>query len=131
MNSFYDFEAIATILDDIVDSLPQELLNDLNGIYLEPELKHNDKIPSEQYYVLGTYFQRPYLGSWIELYYGSIVKLYGFADRTTLINELTKVVKHEIRHHIETKAGCDDLIKSDDEFVAQALEKLKQEKETS
>lgn len=123
----YTFEQIAEILDDIVDTIPDVLLEKLNGIYLEPDTKHNDKIPSDSYYVMGTFFNEGYLGHRIEIYYGSIMAMYGSADIETLTTELRHIVSHELRHHVETLAGCDDLVKEDDEFIERALEKLKRQ----
>ena len=43
---------------------------------LVPEEKHNPRIPSDNYYVLGEYHRSPVLGRCIYVYYGSFVKLY-------------------------------------------------------
>ena len=125
----YTFDQIAEILDDIVDALPEKLLRGLTGIYLNEGTKHNDKIPSNKYYVMGQYIVEPQLGKRIELYYGSIIAVHGGQTLSELCAELHKIVKHELQHHVETLAGCDDLVKQDDEYVRNALETLKQTKE--
>ena len=52
-----DFDEVAQILDNIVDNdFPEEMYRGLTGgIYLVPEEKHNARIPSNRYYVLGEY----------------------------------------------------------------------------
>ena len=121
----YTFDEVADILDDLVDALPDELLKDLTGIYLEPDVKHNDKIPSDDYYVMGTYHRTPYLGNSISIYYGSIMAMYANVDRLTLTDKLRCVLDHELRHHVEALAGCDDLIVEDNVYVRNAIENLK------
>ena len=113
----YDFEDIATILDDIVDEMPDELLKDLNGIYLLNETKHNPKIPSEKYYVMGEFCHDYILGHSINLYYGSIMALYKYTPEPILKQKLREILQHELRHHMETLAGCDDLVRLDNIYV--------------
>lgn len=111
----------------MVDALPTDLIKGLQGIYLTPETKHNEKIPSDNYYVMGCFIKDPYLGHRIELYYGSIMALHANLDMSSLCNELHKILTHELRHHVETKAGCADLVKDDDEYVQNALNNLRKE----
>ena len=122
----YTFERIAEILDDMVDALPQDVLKDLSGVYLDHQVKHNEKIPSDSYYVMGEYVVDPYLGKRIELHYGSIEAVHGNLVLTDMQNELHRILMHELRHHLETLAGCDDLMKADDEYVRDALARLNQ-----
>lgn len=119
----YDFEYIANMLDDIVDNMPDEILKELNGIFLVDQIKHNPKIPSENYYVMGE-FCNSNLGHSIDLYYGSIIRIYGHLPPDELKIRLKEIVKHELRHHLETLAGCDDLVRLDNIYVQNALKKL-------
>ena len=119
------FEEVAQMLDEIVEELPSPLLEGLNGgIVLLPYTRHNSSIPSDKYYVLGTYHSTRQMGKWIELYYGSFSALYGYYPPERLKAELTHVVHHELRHHVETRAGCDDLAREDAAYVAEALQKI-------
>lgn len=73
-----DFDEVAQILDNIVDNdFPEEMYRGLTGgIYLVPEEKHNARIPSNRYYVLGEYRRNRIMGNCIFVYYGSFRKLY-------------------------------------------------------
>lgn len=120
------FEEVASILDEIVDSLPNELYEHLNGgIYLMPDTKHNAKIPSNRYYVLGEYHNSHTLGKIIFIYYGSFIAVHGTATREQARQLLTQTVKHELRHHMEGLAGCRDLEVEDEEFVKSALRRIR------
>ena len=68
-----DFDEVAQILDNIVDNdFPEEMYHGLTGgIYLVPEEKHNARIPSNRYYVLGEYRRNRIMGNCIFVYYGS------------------------------------------------------------
>ena len=67
-----DFDEVAQILDNIVDNdFPEEMYRGLTGgIYLVPEEKHNARIPSNRYYVLGEYQRNRIMGNCIFVYYG-------------------------------------------------------------
>lgn len=116
----YTFEQIAEYLDDIVDDIPTKYLTGLQGIYLCPDTVHNDKIPSEQYYVMGRYIIEPPLQPRIEIYYGSIMQLYQYVDEQHMKTSLQNVVQHELQHHVETRAGDESLVLEDEDFVAHA-----------
>lgn len=119
----YDFEYVALMLDDIVDKIPPELLNGLTGVYLCPETKPSPKIPDGTHYVMGE-FIRNETGHSINIYFGSVMKVHGTLPHTDLADQLEKILRHELRHHVETLAGCDDLAREDDAYVKSALEKL-------
>ena len=120
------FEETAQILDEIVESIPETLLEGLNGgIVLLPDTRRSPNIPSGRHYTLGTYHTHKVMGKWIELYYGSFAALYPYASRERLRSELERVVHHELRHHIETRAGCNDLAREDARYVEKELEKLR------
>lgn len=86
-----DFDEVAQILDNIVDNdFPEEMYRGLTGgIYLVPEEKHNARIPSNRYYVLGEYQRNRIMGNCIFVYYGSFQKLYPRASREQAITIYT------------------------------------------
>ena len=96
-----DFDEVAQILDNIVDNdFPEEMYRGLTGgIYLLPEEKHNARIPSNRYYVLGEY-------------------------REQAITILHGTIGHELRHHMEGRAGERGLEVEDEIFVQRALRRL-------
>ena len=121
-----DFDEVAQILDNIVDNdFPEEMYHGLTGgIYLVPEEKHNARIPSNRYYVLGEYRRNRIMGNCIFVYYGSFRKLYPRASREQEIIILHGTVGHELRHHMEGRAGERGLEIEDEIFVQRALRRL-------
>ena len=107
MVSYKQFRRMANRL---VGRIPEVFLKDLNGgiIALEEAEQRDPDLPDV--YILGEYVEDPYgLGRQIVLYYGSFRKL--FADEPVEVweKELWETILHEIRHHIESLAGVDDL----------------------
>ncbi len=61
--------------NEIVDSLPPDLMKNLNGgIIVEPSVKDDG-----DYVLMGEYIEDPGLGSMVVLYYGSFRELLGNA----------------------------------------------------
>lgn len=123
------FDDVASILDDIVDNdFPHEYYRGLNGgIYLVPEEKHNPKIPSDHYYVLGEYRRSSIYGCSIYVFYGSFVQLYRHASKAQARILLRRVIAHELQHHLEGLAGERDLEIEDERYVQHALQILHQQ----
>lgn len=115
------FEECAEMLDEIADSMPYELYRELNaGISLLPELKIHPKAVNNDLFILGEYIRNS-LGKAIVLYYGSINRVYGGLDREQYYEKLVGILHHELRHHNEYLAGCDDLGIYDKQKIAQYL----------
>jgi predicted Zn-dependent protease with MMP-like domain len=96
------------MLDDIVDELPEELFEELNGgIVLLPEAKTNED--DRDIYILGEYHAGGLMGRYISIYYRSIMRIYGHLGEDALKEKLRGTVRHELRHHIESLAGANDL----------------------
>ena len=103
------FEECAQMLDEIADSMPYELYRDLNGgISLLPQLKIHPKAFHNDLFILGEYIRNS-LGNAIVFYYGSINRVYGKLSREEYYKQLERILHHEVRHHNEYLAGCDDL----------------------
>ena len=97
------------MLDEIADSMPFELYRDLNGgISLLPQTKLHPKAVGNDLFILGEYIRNS-LGNAIVFYYGSINRVYGNLERNELYKQLVRILHHEVRHHNEYLAGCDDL----------------------
>ena len=100
------FEECAQMLDEIADSMPQELFRDLNaGMSLEPQAKLHPQSVRGELYILGEYVRN------------SI----GGLSNDKLYTELEKIMHHEVKHHNEHLAGCDDLGICDDEQIESYL----------
>ena len=103
------FEECGEMLDDIVDEMPPELFRERNGgVILLPQSKLHPCATDNDLYILGEYI-RNNLGKYIAIYYGSISRIYGNLPKEKIKYHLTKIMHHEVRHHNEYLAGCDDL----------------------
>lgn len=102
-------------LDDLVQSMPAELFRYLNGgVNVSEKAPLSDISREDQpQYVLGHYHHQRVMGRWITLYYGSFEKVYGGATESFVIAEMERVLRHEIRHHLENLAGERDLEEED------------------
>ncbi len=116
------FEECAEMLDEIADSMPFELYRDLNGgISLLPQQKIHPKALHNDLFILGEYIRNS-LGNAIVFYYGSISRVYGQLSKEELYKQLVRILHHEVRHHNEYLAGCDDLCIYDKEQIDRYLE---------
>jgi hypothetical protein len=116
------FNEIAALLDDIVDVLPPELTKGLTGgIYLVPEPKPHPALPFPKYMVMGEYINQHQMGSHVFVYYGSVIAAHPDADVAEMRVVLKDIVHHELRHHVEGKAGSKALEIEDANFVQAAL----------
>ncbi len=121
------FEECGEMLDDIVDEMPRDLFRELNGgIILLPQSKIHPAAVDNDLYILGEY-RRDSLGKYIAIFYGSIAKIYGNNSEYNIKQHLRRIVHHEIRHHNEYLAGCDDLVIYDKQQIDSYLERKKQE----
>ena len=117
------FEECASMLDEIADAMPYELYRELNGgISIVPQIKYHPVARNNDLYILGEY-NRDLIGRSIVFYYGSIARVYGNADKERLRKELDRILRHELRHHNEHLAGCDDLGIMDDEQILDYLKR--------
>jgi len=101
------FDEAAAMLDEILDELPELCCKGLNGgVYLLPEVKmHNKSEIRKPLYILGEYVSRHDLGNFINLYYGSIMKVYPHLPPNEMRKTLERVFIHEFTHHLEFLAG--------------------------
>jgi len=104
----------------LLDELPDALLDELNGgVIVESGAKVSPE--ARGVLILGEYHQDAYLGRLIVLYYGSFVHVLRRAGREVWEDELRKTLRHEIRHHLEERAGLRDLRREDREQLKRFL----------
>ena len=115
-----DLAAFTTLIDRLCDEIPAPLLAGLNGgIIVLPETR---RAAPPDLYVLGEYrVEEPGLGRLIVLYYGSFRRILGNAPITVWESEARATVAHELRHHIEERAGVRDLEREDEEQLTKFL----------
>ncbi len=100
-----DLETFTRLAGTIAGELPSRLLRDLNGgISVLPGKKKDGK-----YCLMGEYIEDPVLGRVIFIYYGSFREILQDAPAEEWEEELRETILHELRHHVESLAGVDDL----------------------
>ncbi len=113
------FEEFQERLGEMLDELPAPLLEDLNGGVVA-DLP--GKVDEHGIFILGQYRRDPYLGRLVAIYYGSFSALYG-RNRRIWLREMRKTLRHEIRHHVEGRAGLRDLEREDVDQLRRFLER--------
>ena len=109
------------MLDEITLTLPQEIFKNLNGgVNLLPDVRLHPQ--NKELFVLGQYHYGGSLGRYINIYYGSFMKLYGNRSARFLKKELEKVLRHEFLHHLESMAGERELEIKDEIELAKYTE---------
>lgn len=115
------FEECGQMLDEIADSMPTELYRELNaGISLVPQIKVHPAAVNNDLFILGEYIRNS-IGNSIVFYFGSIKRVYGNLSHDEIYKQLVRIFHHEVRHHNEFLAGCDDLCKYDREQIYEYL----------
>jgi len=108
------FDQFAAMLDRAVDRIPSRFLRDLTGGF---NLREGKKREGE-YYILGEYIEDGIGGCLIMFYYGSFVGLLEDEPYDCWEAEIADTVLHELQHHLESLAGCDDLARKEIEELA-------------
>lgn len=111
------FEELA---NELYERIPEKFFHGLSGGIIINEQAEQRDPDLPDVYVLGEYVEDDYgLGRYIVLYYGSFAALFGDEPTSVWQEELWETMIHEIRHHIESLAGIDDLEKEDELELAE------------
>lgn len=115
------YEECGAMLDDIADELPVELYRELNGgIVLDRGYRMHPCAVNNDLYILGVYI-RDNLGKRIIIYYGSFIRVFKNKTKEEYFEYLKKTLRHEVLHHNEYLAGCNDLVFYDDKRIEEYL----------
>ncbi len=99
-------ERAQALLDELCGGLPPDFFARLNGgICLLPDTKLNPLGRANELYILGEYVHSRAMGRYINIYYGSIQRIYGWAGEAEIKLQLEEVLLHEFTHHLESMAG--------------------------
>lgn len=105
-----DLRTFEEMANRLYDEIPEALLQGLNGGILISEEVRQDDPDLPDVYIMGEYIDDPYgLGNYIVLYYGSFRKVLRDEPPEVWEDELWETMLHELRHHVELRAGVDDL----------------------
>ena len=108
------------LLDELSAEIPPAFFDELNGgINLLPDTRRSDHGPD--LFTMGDYNHGGPMGRYINIYYGSMQRVYRHLEREEYKEALWEVLRHEFRHHIESLAGECDLEIEDKEFIEEYL----------
>lgn len=116
--------------DEAVEELPERFYDKLSGgISLSDAVKYHPKSQNERpLLILGEYRNDPRIGRSIMLYGGSIIKNCAYMNEQQLKNELSRIIRHEFTHHIESLCGERGLEIEDEVNLAQYQWELSESK---
>lgn len=99
-------EETQVALARIVDALPEEIFIDLNGgVLLKDDVRLHPNRRADDLFILGEYYRDRIFGRYIVIYYGSFRRVFRHASDDVFLRELERVLKHELTHHLENRAG--------------------------
>ena len=104
-HAVYSIDAVEKMLSQIGEEIPGELFRHLNGgvVLLEACKAHPQS--AGDLYIMGEYSHRHDMGRCIYIYYGSFMRVYGYAPEDVLRKQLRGTLLHELTHHLESLAG--------------------------
>lgn len=109
------YEKYTELSDELVSELPDEFFSELNlGVVALDEIKYHPVAKPGELYIMGEYTRGVQMGCGIILYYGSFSAVYGDLSEEKQIAELRKIIRHEFRHHLESRAGEGTLAAEDE-----------------
>ncbi len=106
------------LAEQLVDEVPPRLCRDLNGGFAVLSEEKRD----QEFFILGEYIEDGMLGNYVVFYYGSFAAVLGDEAREIWEAELRETIWHELRHHLESLAGVDDLTREEMEELARFRE---------
>jgi hypothetical protein len=120
------FETFTARAKDVARTIPAQFLDGVEDVVVHRQVKRHPLIgdvvtlgecePSPVAAIAGSEQVR----SIVHLYYGSFADLARRDDAFDVEEELRETIEHEIRHHLEDRAGVRALIDEDDLFDAHA-----------
>lgn len=123
---YMNYETFAEIADGFWDEIPERFKRGLHGLHVLERLKPD---PEERGLVrLGEYHHSGFpsvlggfegIGRHIVLYYGSFASVARGNPRFDWEGEIWETLIHELRHHLETLAWNEDLVKEDMKFLSE------------
>ena len=112
-----DIDTFSETVEAEMELLPDYVYEELNGgVLVDPAVYPHPARLEEDLYILGTYSSLGILGKQIVLYYGSFAVTMGNCPDEAVRMQIRETLRHEFRHHLETRAGLfgkDTLIEED------------------
>jgi hypothetical protein len=108
-----DIERFTALADRLMERVPEPVLEGLNGGVCIRRNAHRDKADPRDVYIMGEYVTDPVMGCYVLIYYGSFQAVLAGEPDPVWEAELWETIRHELRHHLETRAGEQDLDRED------------------
>lgn len=112
-----DIEQFTELADRLMERVPEPVLEGLNGGVTIRRNALRDKRDPRDVYILGEYVTDPVMGCYVVIYYGSFKAILTGEPDSVWEEELWETIRHELRHHLEVRAGEDDLDREDAELI--------------
>ncbi|HWI53479.1 MAG TPA: metallopeptidase family protein [Symbiobacteriaceae bacterium] len=110
-----DIEQFTELADRLMERVPEPVLEGLNGGVTIRRNALRDKHDPRDLFILGEYVTDPLLGCYVVIYFGSFQAVLAGEPEAMWEEELWETIRHELRHHLEVRAGEDDLDREDAE----------------
>ena len=119
-------ERAQELLEELVQEIPGEYYIELNGgVNLSPAVRLSPAAQNHDLYIMGQYHKSSHLGRIITIYYGSFAALYPESSESLWKKKLRETLRHELTHHLESRAGEKDLEIEDARKIAGYLNRNK------
>lgn len=102
-----------------MERVPEPLVEGLNGGVAIRRRAMRRKGDPAGVCILGEYVTDPVLGCYIVIYWGSFAELFAGEPDEVWEQELWDTIRHELRHHVEERAGVGDLDLEDEAELEQ------------
>ena len=100
------FDEFADIAEQEIALLPQYVTDELTGgVLVDQNACLHPRRLEDDLYILGTYSSGGLCGKQIILYYGSFMAVMGNSGDEAIRMQIRETLRHEFRHHLETRAG--------------------------
>lgn len=112
-----DIERFTELADQLMERVPAPVLEGLNGGVSIRRNAMRDRRDPRDVYIMGEYVTDPALGCYVVIYYGSFRATLADEPDQVWEAELWETIRHELRHHLEARAGESGLDREDAEQV--------------
>lgn len=110
-----DIDRFTELADRLMERVPEPILEGLNGGVTIRVGARRDKRDPRDVYIMGEYVTDPVMGCYVVIYYGSFRQVLEGEPDSVWEEELWETIRHELRHHLEDRAGEDALDREDAE----------------
>ena len=98
-------ETFREIVSEEMDLMPQYVFDELSGgVLVEERVRLSPDSVDDDLFLMGLY-KWDGLGKQVTLFYGSFVEVYGASEEAVYRKHIRETLRHEFRHHMETRAG--------------------------